>query len=156
MGPTFALACAIFTAVLCAIFGYAPWVMIVAGVPWLIALGFTGKYGHRSFGTQANTDVTIVLVGLTITAAVVVPRFAEAQPCARARKAVTQIEDAQREWRSAHPGFATELSALSLTLDPSVSATLQTDEKGFVVSATHPGCVDETGALVPALGNSGP
>lgn len=77
MGPTLVIGCAVLSAVLFLAFGYAPWVLVVAGVPWAVAIGVAARWGHRSFGTRANTDLTIVFMGLAITAAVVVPKYAE-------------------------------------------------------------------------------
>lgn len=153
MGPILVIAGAILTTVLFVIFGYANWVLGVIGSIWIIAISFAAKFGHRAFGTRANTDLTIVVAGFAITAAIAMPKYSEHQPCARAQKVATQVASAQREWKKTHPAYANELSELQLKLDPSVTVSLQTDETGFVATATHPACVDERGALLPARAN---
>ena len=149
MGPTMVLVNAVLTAVLLAISGYAPWALGVAGVLWAAAIGVAAKYGHRNFGTGANSDLFIVVTGLGITAAIAVPKYAEHQPCERASRVAWKIAAAQGEWKKTHPAYATELSELGLKLDPSVTVNLAAEENDFVVTATHPGCAD------PAVSTSG-
>ena len=148
MGLTLGLVGGAISAVLFLLFGYELWVMIAAGALWAIAMVVAALYGHRAFGTRAHTDLHLVFLGLAITASVAVPKFAERRPCARVQRAAAQVEAAQQEWKQGHGAFATELASLSLELDPSVTVSLDASEAGFTVTATHPGCVDERGALI--------
>ena len=154
MGPVLVIAGAVLTVLLFVIFGYVNWVLAVAGSLWVIALGLAAKFGHRSFGTRANTDLTIVMVGFAITAAVAMPKFSEHQPCNRTVRTAMQIGSAQRDWKKTHPGYATQLSDLQLKLDKTVTVKLELTDTGYVATATHPECVDESGAVIPSQATS--
>lgn len=132
--------------------GYAPWLLVLLGVLWLAALTFVWFFGHRSFGTRANTDFTIAFAGLAVTLAVMVPKYVESQPCGQARLMLTRAAKAEEKWRDAHGLFTSEVSALELDSFPDVKLSVTTDGGVYEVVATHPACVGEDGGVRTLIG----
>ncbi len=97
MGCLFVLVLAAVTAAMTYFFGYLPWVLIVLGSLWLPALAVSAIFGHRGFGGRGNTDFMIVLAGMFVSAAIIIPRYSakipctlHVPPCAQATSALTQ------------------------------------------------------------------
>ncbi len=81
MGCLFVLVLAGISAAMTYLFGYALWVLIVLGSFWVAALVVSAIFGHRGFGGHGNTDLMIVIAGMFVTAAIIVPRYSAKTPC---------------------------------------------------------------------------
>ena len=157
MGCLLALALIGLTAGGVALFGYAPWLMIVLGLLWLAAAAYSFVAGHHGFGGRGNTDVQILLAALGLTAAVLLPKYIAHQPAPRAREALRQVAAAEAQYFAAHGAYTADLGLLKATLEPDPDlavAVTRADEKGFAATATHRGYADAKGALRPVIWDS--
>ncbi len=129
------------SAAMISFFGYPLWVMVVLGSLWLAAVVVSAISGHHGFGGQGNTDLTIVIAGLAITAAIIIPQREAQKPCSQARRAVTKLADAENEYFSRHKTFTTDLARLNLKQNPEIHMMiLRADEQSFIAAATHASC----------------
>ena len=128
------------------IFGYKLWVMVLLGLLWLCALVFSAVAGHRGFGGHGNTDLQIVIAGVFIAAAIVIPHYNEQKPCNQAKTALKNFADAENEYFSKHKAYTTELPLLDLKQNPEVYIMiLKGDERSFAATASHASCSNKNG-----------
>lgn len=138
MGCLFVLVLAGVSTAMISIFRYSLLVMAVLGSLWLAALVYSAIFGHRGFGGGGNTDLSIMIAGMFITAAIIIPRYEAQKPCNQARRALTELANAENEYFSAHKAFTAELNLLNLTQKPEVYILiLKADEKSFSAAASH-------------------
>ncbi|HYA85657.1 MAG TPA: hypothetical protein VEI57_01145 [Nitrospirota bacterium] len=141
MGCLFVIVLSCLSAVIIHIAGYALWVMVVLGVLWLAAIVVSAVGGHRGFGNHGNTDLMIVIAGVAIMAAIIVPHYHDQQTCVQAKTALTKLADAENEYFSGHKTFTTELQILNLAQNPEVHIMiLKADEQSFIATASHRLC----------------
>ena len=123
------------------ILGYKLWVMVLLGLLWLVALVYSAVAGHHGFGGQGNTDVQIVIAGMFITAAIIIPRYSDQKPCNQAKIALKNFAQAENEYFSKHKAYTTELTLLDLKQNPEVYImVLRGDEQSFAAAASHQAC----------------
>ena len=123
------------------LFGYSFGVMVILGLLWLLALVVSALSGHHGFGGHGNTDLQIVIAGLAITAAIIVPYYNAQKPCEQAKMALSKIADAEKKYFSKHKVYATELSFLDLAQNPEVNIMIpKADERSFIAAASHRSC----------------
>jgi len=120
MGCLFVLVLAGVSAAMISLFGYPLWVMVVSGFLWLGAVVFSAIAGHHGFGGHGNTDLNIVIAGLVITAAIIIPQREARKPCNQAKTALTKLADAENQYYSKHKTFTTEITRLNLKQNPEV------------------------------------
>lgn len=141
MGCLFVLVLAGVSAAMISFFGYPLWVMVVLGSLWLAAVVVSAISGHHGFGGHGNTDLTIVIAGLVIAAAIIIPQQKAHEPCNQARIALTKLADAENEYFSRHKTFTAEITRLNLKQNPEVYIMiLRRDEQSFIAAATHVSC----------------
>ena len=153
MGCLFVLVLAGITAAMTYVFGYTLWVLIVLGSFWLAALFISAIFGHRGFGGRENTDLMIVLAGMFISAAIMIPGYCaktpctvQVPPCVQARSALTKLADAENDFFSRHKAFTFDLNSLNLKLNPQVHIkVLKADDKCFIAISSHAACKEEGG-----------
>lgn len=123
------------------IFGYPLWLMIVLGLLWLSAVVYSAFAGHHGFGGGGNTDLNIVIAGMLISVAIVIPRREAQKPCNQVRTALTKLAEAENQYFSGHKTFTKDLGLLNLKLKPEIDIYIFTaDEKLFIASASHGAC----------------
>jgi hypothetical protein len=135
------------TAAMVYFFGYAEWVLIALGVLWLASIGYSAFAGHWGFGGGGNTDLQIVIAGLGIAAAILIPNYTAGNPCNQAQTALNKLADAEAAYFEAHKSYTADLSLLQLTPASGVQVRIdRADEHMYAASASHPQCLDESGA----------
>jgi hypothetical protein len=153
MGCLFVLVLAAVTAAMTYLFGYALWTLIVLGSFWLAALIASAIFGHTGFGGRGNTDLMIVIAGMFITAAIMIPGYGaktpctlKVPPCNEARSSLAKLADAENDFLASHKTFTADLDILNLKRNPPVRITvLKADEMSFVAISSHMACRDEGG-----------
>jgi len=146
MGCLLVLILAGLSAGMVALFGYAPWVMIVLGVLWLAAVVFCATAGHHGFGGGGNTDLQFAIAGAFIAWAILIPNFAAHRPCNLARAALRQVADAEARYFAEHKAYTAELPLLRLKPGPDLQvAVVKVDEQSFVATASHRLCTQGKG-----------
>jgi hypothetical protein len=141
MGLIFVLVLAGITAAMINFFGYAAWVMIVLGVLWLASLVYCVVFGHHGFGGKGNTDAQIIIAGMFITIAILIPKFEAQNPCNQAKQALTKLARAEYKYFSAHKSYTKDLQLLDLELKPEIEISIaKADENSFTAAASHKLC----------------
>jgi hypothetical protein len=141
MGCLFVIVLGGLSAALIHFFGYAFWVMAVLGVLWLAALVTSVLGGHHGFGGHGNTDVQIVIAGVFITAAIIIPNYNAQKPCNQPKIALRKIADAENKYFSENKTFTTQLQLLNLTPNPDIYIMITGgDEQSFMALASHRLC----------------
>jgi hypothetical protein len=124
------------------IFGYKLWVMVLLGLLWLASLVYSAVAGHRGFGGHGNTDLQIVIAGMFITAAILLPRYSAQKPCNQAKIALRNFANAENEYFTQHKAYTTELPLLDLKQNPEVYImVLRSNGQSFAAAASHQACV---------------
>jgi hypothetical protein len=156
MGCLFIIILAGVSAAMIAIFGYSLWVMGILAALWLAALVFSFLFGHRGFGGGPNTDFMIMLAGVCIAVAIIIPEYHAQTPCAQAKIALKKVASAENEYFSKHKAYTLDLNLLDMKQNPEVYIMmLRADEKSFLAVATHASCEEEnTGILRVFMWNS--
>jgi hypothetical protein len=141
MGCLFVLVLGGVSAAMIFIFGYHFWVMVVLGVLWLAALLYSALFGHRGFGGGGNTDLTIMLAGVFLAAAMIIPHYNDQKPCNQPKIALKKLADAEYHYFSEHKAFTPELSLLDLPSNPDISIRMiKGDKQSFIAAASHRLC----------------
>lgn len=141
MGCLLVLVLAGVSAAVIFLFGYSNVVMIVLGSLWLAAAVYSAIFGHRGFGGKGNTDLNIVIAGMFITGALIIPQREAQKPCNQARTALTKLADEENKYFSEHKIFTNEFQLLRLTLKPEVNISIfKADEQSFIATASHRLC----------------
>lgn len=123
------------------IFGYPFWVMVVLGLLWLAALLYSAIFGHRGFGGGGNTDLTIMLAGVCLATAIIIPHYNDQKPCNQPKIALRKLADAENKYFSEHKAFTPELSLLNLPPNPDIYIMIiKGDEQSFIAAASHRLC----------------
>ena len=121
--------------------GYSNWVLIVLGLLWLAAAGYSFIFGHRGFGGGPRTDLLIVVAGASITAILIIPNYTAQKPCNQPKIALRKLADTENKYFSEHKTFTKDLQLLHLTLKPEVYIYVAiADEKSFIATASHKLC----------------
>ena len=145
MGCLFVIILTGASAALIYLFGYSFGVMVILSLLWLLALVVSALSGHHGFGGHGNTDLQIVIAGLAITAAIIVPHYNAQKPCEQAKMTLSKIADAENKYFSKHKAYATELNFLDLAKNPEVIITItKADERSFIAAASHKSCTNDT------------
>ncbi len=141
MGCLFVIILGVVSAVITYLFGYGLYVMVILGILWLFALVISAVSGHRFFGGGGNMDLMIVITGMVLAAAIIVPRYNALKPCDQAKEALRKLASAEDDYFSGHKAFTTDLNSLDLMQDPEVTITIiKGDEESFVAAASHSSC----------------
>lgn len=128
-------------------FGYPDWLLILLGLLWLASLVFSVLRGHIGFGGHGNTDLQIVVAGLFIAVAIILPGYTAQKHCDQARTALEELAEAEARYFAAHKTYRLGLDALNLASDPNIQISVSTaDEHSFVASASHRLCNKKDGA----------
>ena len=132
------------TAAMIYFFGYHEWVIIALGVLWLASLVYSAVAGHWGFGGGGNTDLQIVIVGLGIAAAIILPNYTASNPCNQAKTALNKLAEAEGAYFSAHNAYTADLKQLDLARSADIQLKIVTaNEKSYTASASHTRCVRE-------------
>lgn len=124
--------------------GYKEWVFITLGVLWVCALVFSFLFGHRGFGGGPRTDVQIVLAGVFIAVAIIIPKYNEQKPCNQAQAALRNLATAEKEYFSQHNAYTKNIGLLKFEKSPQVLIImLRADEQSFAASASHDACLED-------------
>lgn len=124
--------------------GYAGWVMIVLASLWLLCLVIAALKGHVGFGGKGNTDLNIVLAGMIVTAAIVIPNYNHHNQCELPKKQLRALAAAEADYFASHHTYTIEVDALKLNLDPDVKvAILSADAASFTATASDMLCDDD-------------
>ena len=147
MGCILNIALAGASSVLISLFGYALWVVVIVGLLWLSAIVVSGIFGHHGFGGHGNTDLQIVIAGLAIAAAIIIPKYNAQTPCNKVKITLARLAEAENKYFSGHKTFTTELNLLDLKQNPEVSITIsKANQQSFIAAASHRLCSkDENG-----------
>src|SRR5574340_269473 len=94
--------------------GYSNWVLIVLGVLWLAATVYSFIFGHRGFGGGPRTDLLIVIAGMCITAAIIIPKRETQKPCNQPKIALRKLADAENKYFAEHKTFTKDLQLLQI------------------------------------------
>jgi hypothetical protein len=144
MGCLFVLILGGVSAAMIFFFGYPDWLLIVLGLLWLASLVVTALQGHMGFGGHGNTDLQIVIAGLFITAALVVPNYTNQKNCAQPKTALNELAKSEAAYFALHKTYTDDLSLLNLTPDPNIQVkVIKADEKSFTASASHRLCTNK-------------
>ena len=141
MGLLFVLVLSIITTVSIYLFGYPAWLMILLGLLWLTALVISFLLGHQGFGGHGNTDLQIMVAGIIIAAAIIIPKYNARNPCNQARIALGDFIKAENEYFSRHNTYTTNINLLKFKPGPDfhISVT-RGDEQSFAVAISHSSC----------------
>lgn len=141
MGCLFVIVLGGLSAALVHFFGYTLWVMALLGLLWLTALVTSVLRGHHGFGGHGNTDVQIVIAGIFITAAIIIPDYSGQRPCNQPKMALRKLADAENKFFSEHRTFTTQLQSLNMTPNPDVYIMItRKNEQSFMALASHRLC----------------
>lgn len=144
MGCLFVVIMGAVSAALIYFFGYADWVLVVLGLLWLTSLVASLILGHTGFGGGGNTDLQIVIAGLGIAAAIVLPNYNAHKPCSQAKTALQKLVQAEDDYFAAHKTYAASPDTLNLAPNPDVQIKVtQADSKSYTASASHNLCKNE-------------
>lgn len=146
-GPLIAIVGAALSLGLTKLLGYPLWLLIPLGLLWVAALTFVGLFGHRSFGTRANTDFMIAFTGLAISLAIMIPKYLEHQPCGQTRLVVSRVVKAEERWHDRHGRYIDDVQALELESFPEVKVVITTDGGAWDLAVTHLACVLPDGGV---------
>lgn len=141
MGCLFVIVLGGASAAMIFLFGYHEWVLIVLGLLWLASLVASVLGGHVGFGGHGNTDLQIVVAGLFIAAAIVLPNYAAQKHCDQAKTALTELAQAENKYFAEHKAYTPALNLLSLAPDPNIQISVsKADAQSFTASASHSLC----------------
>ncbi|MCE5195123.1 MAG: hypothetical protein LLF28_06685 [Nitrospiraceae bacterium] len=141
MGCLFVIVLGGITALMIYFFGYVSWVMILLASLWFIAVIFSFIFGHRGFGGGGNTDFMIMIAGIGITAAIIIPKYEAQRPCKQAKTALIKLADAEHKYFSEKKTFTRDFYIFNLPINPGVDISIvKADEKSFVAIASHKLC----------------
>jgi hypothetical protein len=125
-------------------FGYPEWVLVVLGVLWLASAVFSAVAGHWGFGGHGNTDLQIVIAGIGIAAAIIIPNYSASNPCNQAKAALKKLDAAEYTYLDGHKTYTADLGALGLSANPEIQVKiLKADEQSYSASASHKLCLRE-------------
>ena len=125
-------------------FGYDLWVMILLAALWLSAIVASFIWGHRGFGGGGNVDLNLTVAGAAITAALLIPKYAEHTPCGQAKGTLKELAKAEADYFVVHKTYTVDTARLNLKRNPKVILTmLRGDEQSFMASASHAACTKE-------------
>lgn len=128
-------------------FGYPEWVLVVLGVLWLASIVFSAVAGHWGFGGGGNMDLQIVIAGLGIAAAIIIPNYTASDPCNQAKAALKTLSRAEYAYLDAHKTYSADLSVLGLSANPDIQVRiLKADELSYTATASHKLCPGEKGS----------
>ncbi len=86
-------------------------------------------------------DLQIVIAGVFITVAIILPNYNAQKPCNQAKIALRKLADAENKYFSEHKAFTTELYLLNLTPNPDIYIMIiKGDEQSFIAAASHRLC----------------
>lgn len=135
------------TAALVYFFGFATWVLILLGVLWLAGLIYSAVAGHWGFGGGGNTDLQIVIAGLGIAAAILIPNYNSANPCNQVKTALNKLSTAESAYFEAHQTYTADLALLQLAAASGVQVRIErADAQVFRATAAHALCTGEGSA----------
>ncbi len=121
--------------------GYPDWLLTALGLLWLAAVVFSALRGHVGFGGHGNTDLQIVLAGVFIAAAIVLPKYAAQKHCDEAKMALRELAQAEVQYFAAHKTYTADLAPLKLAPDPNIQVGVtRADERSFSATASHRLC----------------
>ena len=141
MGCLFVIVLGVVSAAAIYFLGYAKWVIFILGLLWLVSMIASALLGHVGFGGKGNTDLQIVIAGLFITAAIILPNYVNKQHCDQAKTSLQDLAAAESSYFAGHNTYATELDTLQLTPDPNVQVmVIRADGESFTASASHRLC----------------
>lgn len=127
--------------------GYPDWLLIALGLLWLAALVFSALRGHVGFGGHGNTDLQIVLVGMFIAAAIILPKYAAQKHCDQAKAALRELAQAEAQYFATHKAYTADLASLKLASDPNIQVSVtRADERSFNATASHQLCSKKDGS----------
>jgi hypothetical protein len=148
MGCLFIIVLAVVAIVLISLFGYLLWVIVVLGLLWLTALLASGLSGHHGFGGRGNTDLQIVIAGLAISAAIIIPNYNAQKPCNQVKMTLAKLVDAENQYFSERKSFTTELNLLNIRQNPNVYIIIRkADEQSFIATASHRLCITDKNGM---------
>jgi Tfp pilus assembly protein PilE len=125
-------------------FGYHEWVLLALGALWLASIAYSAVAGHWGFGGGGNTDLQIVIAGLGVAAAIIVPNYTASNPCNQARTALKNLSSAEEVYFDEHKVYAADLKLLDLASKPDLQIKiLKADDKSYTASASHNQCMRE-------------
>jgi len=135
------------SSVLISLFGYSLWVMVIVGLLWLSAILVSGISGHHGFGGHGNTDLQLVIAGLAIAAAIIIPNYNAQTTCNEVKITLARLAEAENKYFSEHKTFTAELNLLDLKRDPEVSIMIpRANQQSFIAAASHRLCrMDKSG-----------
>ncbi len=132
------------TAAMTYFFGYPEWVLVLLGVLWLASLVFSTVAGHTGFGGGGNTDLMMVIAGIGIAAAIIVPNYTAGNPCNQAKAALKKLDAAEYAYFDAHKIYTADLGALGLAPNPDIQIkVIKADAQSYSASASHKLCPRE-------------
>ncbi|MBL8924235.1 MAG: hypothetical protein JNJ54_35630 [Myxococcaceae bacterium] len=146
-GPLIALGGGLLSALAFSVFGYPLWLFAVLGALWLPPLVYVGIFGHRNFGTRANSDLMIAVTGLAITLAIAIPKAVQSQPCGQTRLVADRVVKAEERWRDANGRYVDDVKALEIESFPEVKIAITTDGGAWELAVTHPACLLQDGGV---------
>lgn len=125
-------------------FGYPEWVLIVLGALWLASIVYSAVAGHWGFGGGGNSDLQIVIAGLGIAAAIIVPQYSANNPCNQAKAALKKLDQAESAYLEAHKTYTADPGALGFAPSPDIQVKIiKADGQSFSASASHKLCPRE-------------
>jgi Tfp pilus assembly protein PilE len=144
MGCLFVIVMWAISAAMIYFFGYPEWVLIVLGALWVASLVVSLLGGHTGFGGGGNTDLMIVIAGLGIAAAMIVPNYTASNPCNQAKAALRKLSDAEYTYFDGNKTYTADLKLLKLAPNPDIQLRiLKADDKSYTASASHKQCIRE-------------
>ena len=147
MGCLFVIILGGATAALTFFFGYQGWLLAGLCLAWLAAIIHAVLTGHHGFGGRGNTDAQILIAGLFIAGAVILPDYIAQQHCDQAQAALNELSEKEAEYFANHKTFTAEISLLGLTPDPNIRIGVpRADAHSFTASASHRLCTGKDGA----------
>ena len=124
--------------------GYADWVIILLAVLWVVFLLIAALTGHVGFGGKGNTDLQIVIAGMAIVAAILLPKFTHHRQCELPRTLLRDLAAAETDYFTSHNTYTSDPDALKLAADPNVRINIQSaDTVSFTATASHRLCDDD-------------
>ncbi|MBF8270624.1 MAG: hypothetical protein HW386_2333 [Gammaproteobacteria bacterium] len=144
MGFLFVILMGAVSAAMIFFLGYADWVMIVLALLWLPFLVIAALQGHMGFGGKGNTDLQLVIAGMFVTAAIIVPNYTHRKHCELSKTLLHDLAAAESDYFAVHRTYSTGLEALKLTIDPNVQMSIiSADAESFTATAAHRLCEDD-------------
>jgi len=118
--------------------------IIVSVVIFLAGAYFVLANGHWGFGGRGNTDFSLYIAVIGITAAITIPAYRGylvKQHCTKALNTLDNLVTAEQTYHNEHGSFTTDLQALKKSMDKEVSISItNTADSGISITASHPKC----------------